>query len=154
MRKEEAEDVLNVVTGNFSLLNQLVDVLFDSGATHSFIFVKLVETLGLNPTHKSSSLFVTLPDGKTVSCEELYEGCPLRMYECELLADLYKFQLTNFVVILGMDWLAKYQAQIDYPKWKVTLKGPNGEKIVHRGQSPRMGVKVFSAMKARKLLGK
>ena len=90
MRKEEAEDAPNVVTGAFSLLTQLIDVLFDSGATHSFISVKLVETLGLIPTRKSSLLSVTLPNGKTVSCEELCEGCPLRMYECEFLADIYK----------------------------------------------------------------
>jgi len=108
MRKEEAEDAPNVVTGTFSLLTQLVDVLFDSGATHSFIYVRLVETLGLTPTRRSSLLSMTLPDGKTVSCEELYEGCPLRMNECEFLTDLYKFELTNFGVILGMDWLAKY----------------------------------------------
>ena len=36
----------------------------------------------------------------------------------------------------------------------ITLKGPNGEKVVHRGQRPRMGVKLVSVMKARKLLGK
>ena len=75
--------------GTFSLLTQPVDVLFDSGATHCFIFVKLAETLGLISTHKSSLLSVTLPDGKIVTCEELYEHSPIRMYECEFLADLY-----------------------------------------------------------------
>ena len=89
---------------------------FYSGATHSFISVRLVEKLGLTPTRRSSLLSVTLPDGKTVSCEELYEGCPLRMYECQFLAELYKFELTDFGVILGMDWLAKYQTQIDCSK--------------------------------------
>jgi len=44
-------------------------------------------------------------------CEELYEDCPLRMYEYEFLADLY-----DFGVILGTDWLAKDQAQIDCPR--------------------------------------
>jgi len=78
-------------------------VLFDSGATHSFISIRLVEALWLIPTRRSSLLSVTLPDGKTVSCEELYVGCPLTMYECEFLADLYKFELTNFGVILGID---------------------------------------------------
>jgi len=130
------EDSPNVMTGTFSLLIQLVDVLFDSSATHSFISIRLVETLGLTPTRRSSLLSVTLPGGKTVSCEELYEGFPLRMYECEFLADLYKFELTNFGVILGMDWLAKYHAQIACSKQKVSLKGPNGEKIVHRGRVP------------------
>jgi len=44
-----------------------------------------------------------LPDEKTVSCKELYDGCPIKMYECEFLVDLYKFELTDFRVTLGMD---------------------------------------------------
>jgi len=39
---EEVEDAPNEVTGNFSLKTHLVKVLFDSGATHSFISAKLV----------------------------------------------------------------------------------------------------------------
>jgi len=68
MRKEEAEDAPNFVTDTFSILTQPVDVLFDSGAKHSFISIKVVESLGLVPTRKSSLLYVILPDGKTVTC--------------------------------------------------------------------------------------
>ena len=103
MRKEKAKDAPNVVTGTFSLLTRPVDVLFDSGATYSFIFIKLVETLGLIPTRKSSLLTVILPDGKIVTCEELYEGFLIKIYEGEFLADLYGFKPTDFGVILGMD---------------------------------------------------
>jgi len=71
---------------------------------HSFISVKLVETLGLHPTRQPSLLSVMLPDGKTVLCEELYEGFLIKMYECEFPTDLYKFELIDFGVILGMDW--------------------------------------------------
>ena len=60
----------------------------------------------------------------------------------------------NFGVIFGMDWLAKYQAQIDCPRRKITPKGPNAEKVVHKGKGPRAGVKLISVMKARKLLDK
>ena len=128
MQKEEAYDAPNVVIGTFSLITQPVDVLFDSSATHSFISVMLVEILGLIPTRKSSLLYVTLHDGKTVACKELYEGCPIRMYKCEFLPDLYRFELTNFGVILEMDWLAKYQTQIDCPRRKINLKDQMGRK--------------------------
>jgi len=77
---------------------------------YSFISVKVVETLRLVPTRKSSLLPMILPDGKTVICEELYEDCSIRMYEHELCTDLYRFGLTNLGAIMGMDWLAKYQA--------------------------------------------
>ena len=121
------------MTGIFSFLTQTVEVLFDSGATHSFIYAKLVEILKLNPTQKSSLLSMMLPDGKIVSYEELYKGHPVKMYECEFPANLYKFELTDFGIILGMDWLSRYQAQIDCSKQKITLRGPNTETVVHRG---------------------
>jgi len=44
---------------------------------------------------------VILPDLKTVKCEELYEDCPIQMYELEFLANLYRFKLYDFRVILG-----------------------------------------------------
>ena len=153
MHKEEAEDAPNVLTGTFSILTQPVDVLFDSGATHSFIFVKLVESLGLASTNKFSLLSLILPNGKTVMYEDLYKDCPLRMYEYEFMADLYGFDQTDFGVILGMDWLAKHQAQVDRPTRKITLKGLNGEKVVHMGQRPRMGVKLISMMQVHRSLG-
>jgi len=154
MRKEEAEEAPNVVMCTFSILTQPVDALFYSGATHSFISVKLAESVGLIPTHKSSLLPVILPDGKTVTCEDLYEVFPLRKYEYEYLADLYGFELTDFGIILGMDWLAKHHAQIDYLRRKIILKGLNGEKVMYKGQRPRTGVKLISVMKAHRLLGR
>ena len=70
----------------------------------------------------------------------------------ELLADLYRFELNEFDIILGMDWLSKQQAQIDCLKQKITLRGPKGEKIVHRGKSRGSGVRLITAIRAQKLL--
>ena len=42
MRKEEAEDAHNVLMDTLSILTQPVDVLFNSGATHSFISAELL----------------------------------------------------------------------------------------------------------------
>jgi len=51
-----------------------------------------------------------------------------------------------------MDWLAKYQAQINYTKQRITLRGPNKEKIVHKGKVSKSGMKLITVMKAHKLL--
>ena len=56
------------------------------------------------------------------------------MYEHVFLADLYKFELNDFGVTLRMDWLAKYQAQTNCPKQRITLRGPKEEKVVHKGK--------------------
>ena len=75
------------------------------------------------------------------------------MYEHEFLTDLYKFELTDFGFILGMDWLAKYQAQINCPKQRITLRGANEERIVHKKKVLKSRVGLMTTMKAYKLLG-
>jgi len=52
MCREEAKDAPNAMTGTFSIKTQPVDALLDSGAMHSFIFAKLVKTLGPVPTSR------------------------------------------------------------------------------------------------------
>jgi len=81
-----------VVTGTFSAQAQLIDTLFDSSPVHSFISVELVEKLWLVPTHRPPLLSLTLPDGKIMKCDELYEDFPITMYEHEFQADQYKFE--------------------------------------------------------------
>ena len=70
---------------------------------HSFISVEVVKTLGLVPTCKPPLFYLILFDGKTAKCEELHKDCPIQIYEHEFLADLDKFELTNFGIILGKD---------------------------------------------------
>jgi len=45
MWKEEVEDTPNIVIGNFTVKTHHVEVLFDFGATHSFISARLVSKL-------------------------------------------------------------------------------------------------------------
>ena len=96
MRKEEVEDAPNVVTCNFFVRTHPIEVLFDSGATHSFIFARLVEILRLMSMTGHSPLSITLPDGKVVDCRNLYLDCPIQIHGHNFLADLYKFELMKF----------------------------------------------------------
>ena len=48
--------------------------------------------------------------------------------------------------------LSKYQAQIDCLKQKITLRGPSGEKIVHKGKLSGSGVRLITTIIAQKLV--
>ena len=98
MRREEVEDSPNMVTGIFSIQAQPIDVLFDSSVMHSFISVKLVETLGLVSFHRAPILFVIFSDRKTVKCDELCEDCHIQMYEHQFLANLYTVSYTHLTL--------------------------------------------------------
>ena len=77
MRKEEVEDTPNIVIGIFSMKTHPIEVLFDSSATHSFIFDGLIEILGLALVPKYSIICIGLSNKKAISCEELFMYYPI-----------------------------------------------------------------------------
>jgi hypothetical protein len=56
-----------VLTGTFSVRDHPVRILFDSGATHSFISESLVRKLGLHSCHTKDSFVVATAGGRNLS---------------------------------------------------------------------------------------
>jgi len=94
----------------------LVEFLFDYGAKHSFISTRL----RIVSTSKYSLLSIAHPDGKMVNCQDLYIDWHILIHGHDILVDLYKFEVIESNIILGMDWLYKHQAHINCPKRMVT----------------------------------
>jgi predicted aspartyl protease len=68
----------SVLMGTFSINDTPIKILFDSGATNSFLSGKLVGRLGLIGSHiKSAYAIVTL--GGKISSHTLTYGVPLRL---------------------------------------------------------------------------
>ncbi|GJX44173.1 putative reverse transcriptase domain-containing protein [Tanacetum coccineum] len=76
----------NVVTGTFLLNNRYASVLFDTGADRSFVSTAFSSQMDIMPSTLDHYYDVELADGRII----------------------------GFDVIIGMDWLAKYQAIIVY----------------------------------------
>ncbi|XP_021728480.1 uncharacterized protein LOC110695573 [Chenopodium quinoa] len=81
---------------------------FGKGSSHSFISKKVVGSLRLEST-ESVSLDVSIPSGKVRSCSRLFLSVPISISGVEFLANLIEFDLNDFDVILGMDWLGNVQ---------------------------------------------
>ncbi|XP_019108258.1 uncharacterized protein LOC109136539 [Beta vulgaris subsp. vulgaris] len=64
----------------------------------------------------------------------------------ELPTDLILFDLKDFDVILGMDWLAKYKAKIECHNQKISLRGLKGNKVSYKGIIFQLDVKIISAI--------
>ena len=63
----ELPDVAPVMTGIFSIHNKPVVILFDSGASDSFIGAKFGARLGLDFLHTKGSYMISTPSGKIAS---------------------------------------------------------------------------------------
>ena len=102
-----------VIQGTFLLSRLWARVLFDYGASHSFIAASVVIELGLEVKTLDEPLYVSSPLGTRARLEMICQGCELEISGTLLTVDLRIMDMSELDVILGMDWLTAYRVVID-----------------------------------------
>ena len=92
-----------VIQGTFLLSRLWARVLFDSGASHSFIIASVVIELGLEVEALKEPLYVSSPLGIWARIGMICRGCELEISRSLLTMDLRVMDMSKFDVILGMD---------------------------------------------------
>ena len=95
-------------------------MLFDFGASHSFIAASVVIELGLVVEILEEPLYVSSPLGIRARIGMICRGCKLEISGTLLTVDLRIMDMSEFDVILGMDWLTAYRVVIDCERRRVT----------------------------------
>ena len=93
--------------------------MFDSGASHSFIAASYVKNLGLEVETLEKLLHVSSPLGTRVNVDKICWNCELEISGILLIVDLRVMGMSEFDVILGMDWLTAHRVVIDYDRRRV-----------------------------------
>ena len=109
-----------VIQGTFLLSRLWARVLFDSGALHSFIVASVVIELGLEVEALDEPIYVSSPLGIRARIGMICRGCELETSGILLTMDLRIMDMSEFNVILGMDWLTAYKVVIDCERRRVT----------------------------------
>ena len=122
-----------VIHGTFLLSRLWAKVLFDSGASHSFIAASVVIKLGLEVETLEEPLYVSSPLGNRARIGMICRGCELEISGTLLTLDLRIMDMLEFDVILGMDWLTAYMVVIDCERRRVTAYTQNGTRVVFQG---------------------
>nr|GEZ68092.1 reverse transcriptase domain-containing protein [Tanacetum cinerariifolium] len=102
----------NTVTGTFLLNNCYASVLFDTGADRSFISTVFSSQFDIAPTIFGHDYAVELADGRIVGVNTVICSCTLNFLNHQFNIDLMPVEVGSFDVIIGMDWLSRYQAII------------------------------------------
>ena len=105
-------------------------VLFDFGASHSFIATSCVKDLGLEVETLEKPLHVNSPIGTGVRIDQICRDCELEILRILLTVDLRVMDMSEFDVILGMDWLMVYRVVIDCDRERVTAYTPGGSRLI------------------------
>jgi hypothetical protein len=124
----EAQEAPNVVTGMFFINDTSTIVLFDSGASHSFISAAYVEKHNLPIALLRYQMIVSSPGGDMPSLQ-LCSKVNLKIRGVDFVANLIVLESTGIDVILGMHWLSKHKVLIDYAKKYVKLTTPDGKEL-------------------------
>ena len=108
-------------------------MLFDSGASHSFIAASVVKELGLEVETLEESLYVSSPLGTRARLGMICRGCELEISGTLLTVDLRTMDMSEFDVILGMDWLTAYRVVIDCEGRRFTANMQDDTRVVFQG---------------------
>ena len=119
--------------GTFILFRLWARVLFDSGASYSFIATSCVRVLGLEVKTLDEPLHVSSPLGTNVRIVRICRGCELEIFGILLTVDLRVMDMSEFEVILGIDWLTAHRVVIDCDRMRVTAYTLDGTCVVFQG---------------------
>ena len=108
-------------------------ILFDFGVSHSFIVASCVKELGLKVKTLENPLFVSSPLGTRVSVDLICRDCELEISGILLTVDLRVMNMSEFDVILRMDWLMAHLVVIDCDRRRVTTYTQDGVYVVFHG---------------------
>jgi hypothetical protein len=125
---EEAQESPDVVIGMFLVNDTSAVVLFDSGASYSFISTAYVGKHNLPLAMLRCQMIVCSPGGD-MPARQLCPKVNLKIKGVDFVANLIVLELKGIDVILGMDWLSKHKVLIDCAKKSVKLTTLEGKEM-------------------------
>jgi hypothetical protein len=122
---EELPEGAPIMTGIFSVYNQPAIILFDSGASHSFISQKFSAKCQL-PFYLTRGSFMNATPGGKVASNQLNQSVPIRLGSHIVKTTLLILGLENVDIILGANWMTRHQVVLDVASRIVEIKSPTG----------------------------
>ncbi|CAA0811128.1 Unknown protein, partial [Striga hermonthica] len=108
----EAEKQPGTMSGMVILNNVPVFALFDTGATHTFISRRCLDAIGVRATTAIDPLEVSLASRRKIVTSAKASDLSLSIGGRVLPTDAFVLEMKDFDLILGMDWLSFYHADI------------------------------------------
>jgi hypothetical protein len=105
---EEAQEAPDVVIGMFFINDTSVVVMFDYGASHSFISATYVEKHNL-PIALLRCQMIVRSLGGDMPARQLCPKVNLKIRGVNFVTNLIVMELKGIDIILGMDWLNKHR---------------------------------------------
>ena len=128
--------------------------MFDSEASTSFISTLFSLHANRELTPLKNKLIVTTPLGERILRTSMFEGCEVSV-ECVVLkANRTPLEMSDFDVILGMDWLSNHRASMNCLTKKIRFEKLGYPKLEFIDDRRILPTCVIFALEAKRLLFK
>ena len=137
---EEAQTAPDVVYGMFIVHGARASVLFDSGATYSYVSSDFALKHKLPVIPRPEAIHTTSPLGRFTSTR-MCKGVTIAIEGYPFLADLTLLPTMSLDVILGMDWLTQHKGVISCEPRYIEITHHSGHVIrclSHQGSADSM----------------
>ncbi|GKA04942.1 putative reverse transcriptase domain-containing protein [Tanacetum coccineum] len=114
----------------------------------SFVSTTFIPLLGLEPNDLGFKYEIEIASGQLIEIDKVIKGCKLEIEGHVFDIDLIPFGHGSFDVIIGMDWLSKYKAEIICHKKVVRIPLPDGKVLRVLGERPEEKVRLLMNAKA------
>jgi hypothetical protein len=128
MTSDEAQQAQDVVLGMFLASSHPATILFDSGASHSFISSSFVTKHSLPIATTKHTLLVSSPGGE-MRTKHICPAVSITIRGVDFLSNLILLDSKGIDIILGMDWLSKYDKVIQCARKAVKLTKKDGTSV-------------------------
>jgi hypothetical protein len=119
-----------VMMGMFFMANHPAVILFDSGASHTFISKKFVEKHCI-PYIESREGFIIHSLGGQIFTKEVAFHVPVTLVERDFPTNMIVLKGQDIDVILGMNWLAQHKAILNTDLRTIVELWPGRGSLVH-----------------------
>ena len=106
--------------------NQTISILIDSGAIHSYIDPKMVESFHFPRSKHGKSWLVWLATGTKRKFNEMVKSCLMDMNGLNTRENLNILPLGSYDCLIGMDCLDQHHAILDYHNKEFTFLDEEG----------------------------
>ncbi|XP_042012104.1 uncharacterized protein LOC121760512 [Salvia splendens] len=155
LRREQPEGEKGNLAGMAMLLDIPVILLFDTGASHSFISDSCVDTLRLTTEPAEYKIKVTSPVGGIIEITRTCSNIEVLLGEHRILvSNLKVLKMCDVDLILGMDWLAENHVTIQCKERKIFFQNTSEALTSFYGVTMNKRQSIISALQATTLIRK
>jgi hypothetical protein len=120
---EEVPEGAPIMTSTFSVFIQPALILFDFGASHSFISQKFSAKCKFPFCHAKGSFMITTPGGKTVT-DQLIRSVPIQVGGHIIKTTLLVLGFGSMDIILGTNWMNLHRVVLDVASRIMEINSP------------------------------